>query len=514
MSAPTDFNDMINVHGKPRAFELIKQTIDAALQRIANGECTSPAPASEGVESAPPLDETPPEFDSPPPEAYADDPAAQKNARKAAQGSDAWRADLRRTDNGSIKPMVSNIELILTHDPAFKGALAYCELSYRLLKRRTILDVLQPGEWTDTDTAHVLNWLGKKYGFDPGDKKTVQALLVASHKHRFHPVRDHLRSLVWDGTPRLDNWLVDVFDARPRNPNQVDGYAYLRKVGRYFLIGAVARAMHSPVKMDTVLILEGRQGEGKSTAAAILFGDWFSDSPIPIGDKDGYQVIQGKWGVELGELDSFNKAESTSAKLFFSSKTDRYRPSYGMLAQDFPRQCVFIGTTNQDEYLRDYTGNRRYWPVYCMEVNKDALRAQRDQLWAEAMHYYMQGMGKPERGPDERWWATLDEQPLFEQEQDARLQVDPWQHLIEDWLHKNTFEHVTSAQVLIEAIGRDGGHITRADQGRLGPIMRALGWENKKKRIAIEGTSITAPRHVYVRPDNWGKEKGDDHAPF
>ena len=244
--------------------------------------------------------------------------------------------------------------------------------------------------------------------------------------------------------------------------------------------------------MDNVIILEGAQGIRKSPSINVLFGDWFSDAPIPLGDKDSYQNIQGVWGHELAELDSFNKAETTTAKNFFSQQKDRYRPSYGRRAQDFPRQTVFIGTTNQTEYLKDYTGNRRYWPVKCHAVDLEQLKENRDQLWAEALHRFRDG---------EIWWISNDEeQLLFEEEQDLRMQVDPWQHLVEAYLRSITKDYITSAEILIDAIGKDSGHINRADQNRVGPNMRVLGWRNTKKRILIDVNSTEKiPRHVYVR---------------
>ena len=510
----TDFNDMIPAHGKARAFELINGIINTAIEQC-NARTNDGAAVDE-----------PPAHEAPPLDSYVDDVGTKNAAQAAPDATDNkpkkpkkkipvfnnWRDDLRRNQEGSILGWAYNIELILTHDAEFAGALEYCLMSYRILKNRKIIGQLKPGEWTDSDTSHLMCWLGKKYYFSPTDKTIAAGLVVVAQHNSKHPVRAYLASLTWDGVARLDNWLIDVFDARPKNENQADGYIYLRAAGRYFLIGAVARVMAAPVKMDNVLILEGLQGEGKSTAAEILFGEWFSESPIPIGDKDAYQVIQGKWGVELGELDSFNKAESTSAKNFFSSKTDRYRPSYGHTAQDFPRQCVFIGSTNQQEYLKDYTGNRRYWPVYCMEVNLASLRAQRDQLWAEALHYYQQGAAG-ERGTDTRWWPDASQKMLFDAEQDARLQIDPWQSLIENYLHTILADYVTSADVLMLAVGKDRGHLTRADQGRIGPILQMLGWQHTKKRVLVDGCAKPLPRWVYAKPDSW-QQKGVTSDPY
>jgi len=443
-----------------------------------------------------------PEFEQAPDELFTPPEAALND----------WEENLQRSKEGAIKSMVSNIVLILSNDPVFKDGLAYCDLSYRMLKRRELLPHMTEGEWTDADTAHVVNWLGLKYRFNPSRQLMTDALLVVSQHHRFHPVREYLNGLTWDGVPRIDAWLKDVFGAVAKNENTDDGIEYLKSAGRYFLIGAVARVMSAPVKMDNVLILEGSQGAGKSTAVGILFGDWFSDSPIPIGDKDAFQIIQGTWGCELAELDSFNKAESTGAKLFFSSSSDRYRPSYGQFAQTFHRQCVFVGTTNQDEYLKDYTGNRRYWPVYCNKVDAQALRDMRNQLWAEALHFYNEGRDAKQREESQRWWPDEAMKELFEAEQDARLQLDPWQIKIEDHLYKIKYEHVTSNEIISIALNKDIAAVTRADQNRLSPIMHSLGWKNTRKRVDVEGSPKKVLRHVYVPPRDW--KAGEISEPF
>jgi putative DNA primase/helicase len=254
--------------------------------------------------------------------------------------------------------------------------------------------------------------------------------------------------------------------------------------------------------MDNVLILEGKQGEGKSTLVRVLFNDWYSESTFDIGMKDGYQHIQGVWGVELPELDSLNKAESTAAKSFFTALTDRFRPPYGRQMEEFARQCVFVGTTNQDEYLKDYSGNRRYWPVYCNKVDIQMLKDCRDQLWAEAMHLFNQG---------DPWWVDGEEAEIFKKHQDRRMLDDPWESLIADWLdHRDqSFNlngkpriYFTSAEILIGACRRDAGHIQRADQNRIAPIMKFLGWHSTRKRIREDGDTEARQVRVYVRPNS------------
>lgn len=415
--------------------------------------------------------------------------------------AELWNKRLKRTDKGVIQNNAFNIRLILDNDPAWKDVLAYCDFSYRILKRKEPgVKEFKTGEWDDGDTARLRIWLSDRYNFNAPRSEVLDALLASSQSRRFHPVREYLSSLVWDGEKRIDNWLEGCLGAKA-----VAGPTYLKLVSRYFLISAVARIM-PPLKntkkfnkVDTVLILEGKQGIKKSTAINTLFGEWFSDSPIPIGEKDAYQNITGVWGVEMAELDAFNKAENTAAKLFFSQQRDRYRPSYGVMAQDFPRQCVFIGTTNQDEYLKDYTGNRRYWPVMCTKINIQALADFRDLLWAEAFHAYQSG---------ERWWVDgPDETVLFESEQDDRMQADPWESLLQDFLDSTNDEYFTAADLLINCIKLDGGHMTRAHTNRLAPIMKAMGWKNVRRWISFGPSIKKVQRRVYVRPQN-------DEAPF
>jgi len=231
--------------------------------------------------------------------------------------------------------------------------------------------------------------------------------------------------------------------------------------------------------MDNVMILEGEQGRGKSTVIAALFGEWFSDSPLPIGDKEAYQLIQGKWCFELGELDSFNKAEVTALKQFFSQQIDRFRPSYGRYAQDFPRQTQFWGSTNQDSYLRDYTGNRRFWPLYCSIVNKQWVIENRDQLWAEATHLYKQGV---------IWWVSQEtpedenDYRIVAETQNSRLQHDPWEDKLLEFFDASTELYFSAAKIL-EGIGVDTGHQTPHMIARLAPILKLMGWKNVRKRL-------------------------------
>jgi putative DNA primase/helicase len=255
------------------------------------------------------------------------------------------------------------------------------------------------------------------------------------------------------------------------------------------MIGAVARVMIPPVKNDTLIILEGSQGTGKSSALKTLGGDWFSDTHFALGEKDGYQQMQGVWLCELAELDSFNKAESTRAKQFFGSMTDNYRPSYGRRSQKFPRQCVFAGSTNKDDYLKDATGNRRYWPVRCGKINHSGLTDDRDQLWAEAAHRFKAGA---------IWYVDDKETQFFEQEQEQRFQVDSWESVIDFWLHDNgqiQTNEFTIADVFYGALQMDAVAWQQPAQTRVALILTRLGWV--RVRSTVERRRVWR----YRRPD-------------
>ncbi|MCU7904460.1 MAG: virulence-associated E family protein [Candidatus Thiodiazotropha sp. (ex Epidulcina cf. delphinae)] len=470
---PADFNDLHVIAG----LGAVKKQIDAALsqaQRSTEGGDSGLFPEKHhpdkemGPDNQPPLD------------IYEDD-AAQSIKEQF------WFKGLDRTDGGMIKPHLANLETILLNDPRWDGVLAYCDFSYRLTMQKAPPMQATEGEWTDADAARLRAWFHRCYKMPPPPRsEIVDAILIASQRHRFHPVRDYLQKLRWDGVSRLNVWLKEVFDASEHT-------RYLAAIGGKFLIGAVARVMQPGCKMDTVLILEGEQGKGKSTAVSILFGDWFSDAPLPIGEKDAYQVIQGVWGAELAELDNFNKAETTAAKAFFSQRRDRYRPSYGHNAQDFLRQTVFIGTTNQDEYLKDYSGNRRYWPVQCRKVDVSWLRVNRDQLWAEALSLYQSG---------EYWWVSDEtERVLIGDLQDDRLQRDPWEDKLLEFLSCNTGQYYSSYQLLTEAIGMDAPYIQRAHMNRIAPIMKAVGWRKERKLLPdLLKPGKKTQQRVYVRP--------------
>jgi putative DNA primase/helicase len=244
----------------------------------------------------------------------------------------------------------------------------------------------------------------------------------------------------------------------------------------------LSRVFTSPgVKVDCALIFEGKQGIGKSSALRMLFdGDsrgWFTDEIAELGSKDAAMQMAGIWCIELAELDAMRRAEVSRLKAFLTRTNDRYRPPYGRIVVDVPRQCVFAGTVNDSEYLRDPTGGRRFWPVKCGTIDIRGLCQARDQLFAEAVSRYRRG---------EKWF--LHEKELIEdatEEQSARQLQHPWEEPIGEWLakHTNKANGVTVGEILENALYKHTEHWTDADSQAVGKCMRALGYEPKQKRV-------------------------------
>ncbi len=401
-------------------------------------------------------------------------------AARAAAGRDEWKSLLLyRADGISLLPGIHNIATILRHDPTWRDALSHDEFRGE--------DLLRARGVTDVDVTSIREWFSGPTWTTTVSAETANAVVsLVAHERLCHPVRDYLSSLVWDGTPRLATWLTRYLG--------VEDTPYTRTVGSSWLISAVARVYQPGCKADHVLVLEGEQGTGKSTALSILAGAWFADTPIDLGSKDAYQALRGKWIVELGELASLRKADVERAKAFFSASTDTYRPSYGRRSVDVPRQCVFAGSTNLDAYLQDATGNRRFWPIRTGAIDLDALRRDRDQIWAEALDAYNAGVP---------WW--IDDPKiarLASDEQSARQTGDAWEADITAWLSSSTASAIvkreggiTTRDVLVEGLKMTPAEIHNGHEQRVAIVMRQLKW-SQGRPWRPDGTR---PR-VWLRP--------------
>lgn len=394
-----------------------------------------------------------------------------------------WQGLLLRDQYGYIKPIMGNLELILTHHPEFNGVLAYCEFSHEIKKLRESV-IGGAGTLDDVDALKIKKFITQHYRVSPKTQEIEEAVRLVARQSSSHPVREYLEALQWDGDERLGRFLADVFEST-QDPE------YLRLAARKFFIGSVARIFQPGCKMDNMLILEGKQGKRKSSFVEMMYRPWSTSSTFDMRSKEGLQFIQGLWAVEVAELDAMNRSDSTAAKQFITSRIDRFRPPFGRLMREYNRQCVFIGTTNDRQYLKDPTGNRRYWPVECPVVRFDYAERVRDQIWAEAVQAYRQG---------EQWWVNVEEAYLFEHEQNKKIVDDLWSAPIESWVQdamRIRDKGFTGAQILKGALGKDIGHGSQMDYKRIGDTMKGMGWEKRKARW--EGS--LNPVWVYMRPD-------------
>ena len=333
-----------------------------------------------------------------------------------------WLADCIMSDAGKPRPMaiVANALLALKHDPAIRAAFGYDEmlravvLQHDIGKPPSLIDsVLPPRPTTDEDVTRLQKWMQHAGLKGMPHNTVVDAVnLHARDSFSYHPVQQYLNSLHWDGTARLETWLTTGLG--------VELTDYTKAIGKMFIISMVARILAPGCKADHMLVLEGPQGLLKSSACAILAGDYFSDQlPDIEKSKEASQHLRGKWLLEIAEMHAMNKAEASLLKSFISRSTERYRPVWGHFEVIEPRQCVFVGTTNKSAYLRDETGGRRFWPVVTSTINISDLAANRDQLFAEAVHAYRQG---------EHWWPDKTfEHDIIAPQQAARYEADAWE---------------------------------------------------------------------------------------
>lgn len=301
-----------------------------------------------------------------------------------------WLRELTVTDKGKIEATIDNICIILRNDPELKGQYFYDEFKERM----TVCGDLpwqkyaarSSDSWKDADDAGLRSYVEKKYHIDSANKVS-DAVSLAMLEQARHPVREYLLGLTWDGVKRADTLFVDYLGA--------DDTEYVREVTRKALLGAVARVMSPGCKHDHMLVLVGPQGCRKSTTLAKLGKNWFSDSLYTVNGKEAYEQLQGFWIIEMGEMAATRKAELEQIKQFISKQSDSYRAAYARRTQEHPRQCAFFGTTNDDEFLRDPTGGRRFWPVTVTDLGRTAGEYLTediiDQVWAEIMVRYNAG---------------------------------------------------------------------------------------------------------------------------
>jgi predicted P-loop ATPase len=393
-----------------------------------------------------------------------------------------WKGLLETTEKGKPLNTLLNAAIALRHAPELSGRIRLNQFANKIELHGMPWD--EPSgvmrESRDADNSMLAEWC-QKQGVPVSVTNCWDALVNVAHSNAYHPLRDHLDGLSWDGTKRIDSWLSDFLG--------VEANVYTAAVGRKFLISCVARARRPGCKVDTMLILEGGQGVGKSKAAALLgtHPSWFTDEISEMGTKAAGEDLQGKWIIELAELGAMKPATVERVKAFISRSTDRFRAAYGKVSQDWPRQCVFVGTTNADTYLRDETGGRRFWPVKVGYIDHKRLRAAVPQLWAEADDAYRRG---------ETWWLDGTVEALAAEEQAARHEVDAWHDRIEEHLAQRV-QWVLVTDILEKVIGVKSENHDQLCQKRVAGVLKTLGWVRRKTWIAE--TRIT--KWAYHKPD-------------
>jgi hypothetical protein len=386
----------------------------------------------------------------------------------------------------------SNIETILNFDPAFS------DIRYDGFGEKILYGDIEAGD-ADAERASDIE---RRYAI-PEVRLQVyrEALVTVARRREFHPVRDYLDGLRWDGVQRLEKLMSDGFGAKTGDPR------YLALVGVKLCLSAVGRVYEPGCKVDEVVILTGREGARKSTGLRALAGQWFSDAHVDMKSKDGIMAIAGVFIYELGELDSVQRAEMSTVKRFISTQTDRYRPPYAANMKDRPRQNILVGTTNEEEFLgRDGHGDRRFVPVKTDAVNVEWIEDYRDLLWGEAKARYDAG---------ERWHYAAEDYALLADAQDAHRMEHPWTSLIRRWLYSGHREHPDwcdprEALMHEECIAKPAHQIKHYDLIEVGKVLRALGCT----RYHPPPENGKRPPRGYHVPEEYRARPGSGKGPF
>jgi putative DNA primase/helicase len=388
---------------------------------------------------------------------------------------------LIRNKEGNPRAILANALHMLRHHPLWLGVLAYNRFSlYPVTKNSAPWQDSGGMNWTDNDDSLAAEWL-QHAGVLVNSKVAAEAVQTVARENPFHPVQDYLNGLKWDGEPRMDQWLITYLGA--------ESTPFTRAIGARWLISAVARIFRPGSQADHVLLLEGPQGIRKSSALRALTGDqWFADHIADLGSKDSRLDLHGKWIIEMSELVSMRRGEIERVKAFLTAPTDHFRPPYGRRAVDVPRQNVFAASTNEGQPFVDSSGNRRFWPVRCGQIDIDGIGRDRDQLWAEAYHRFKEG---------EVWWLETGElNRLAQAEQEERYEEGVWDGMILDWVEHpyrreerdgtNTLptmpwdgsepDKVTITDVLVHGIGKPADRLTQADYKAVARCVTHHGW--------------------------------------
>ena len=439
-----------------------------------------------------------------------------KNTERFADN--AWRNSLICTltkdgGTGAPKAVLANAIHALRFCPEWLGVLAYNEFSMHATTQKPALWQTQDAvgaNWTDYEDSRTCEWLQHE-GIHVNSKVAAEAVQTVAKENIFHPVRNYLQGLNWDGRQRIDDWLIRYFGA--------EDTPFVRAVSSRWLISAVARIFRPGCQADHTLLLEGEQGIRKSSGLRTLCGDdWFADHISELGGKDSRLDLSGKWIIEMAELDKVRRTDLERVKAFLVARIDHFRVPYGRRSEDVRRSCVFAATVNDQTPLTDQTGNRRFWPVRCGQIDIEGLASVRDQLWAEAHAQYR---------ADRVWWLdTVKLNNAATEEQEKRFESGVWDDVILSWLDDpnqrydgqtpvtpfdSTRDEVTITDILIHAVGKPLDRCTQGDKNQVARYLVHGGWKRRQWRngpnrgrwcYAREGTTASES----VEPETSGNQ--------
>jgi hypothetical protein len=386
-----------------------------------------------------------------------------------------WRALLKLTSKGLIKHELANYLIIFRHHPDCKNVFGFDVRSgTALILKNPPWDKTgnYPREINDADYIEAVGWINSLGISTTAVAPTQSALNAVVRDNPIDKVKSYLDNLPeWDGIPRLNTWLHDICHS-PDNK-------YYREIGKKFLISMIARAYEPGCKADHMLVLIGTQGRKKSTLFEILASgpgkEYFSDTLGDIENPQHYlPTIMGPWITEIADLSAFSHKENEKIKAFLTVKTDRARLAYGRIASTIPRRGVFVGTTNEIEFLSDLTGNRRYWPVETNDIDLNLARESRDQLFAEAKDLY---------GLDVPWYLDVDTEILAREKQADHTALDPWESAVQKYLSENPEVTSITTTEILEIVEMPINRSTRGTQIRLGQILRRLGFRRERRLV-------------------------------
>lgn len=384
-----------------------------------------------------------------------------------------WTDIMTKAPSGALASTLHNARTLLRNHEDFRGLIRWNEVTKRAevvagpMRRYSRLG-------TDGVVAGIVDWLSSQHGVNVAHKDLGRRVYAVSREFPFDPIGDYLNSLRWDGVARADTWLSTYCGAVETDENR----AFLRMVGRRWLISLVARGLDPGCKVDNVLVLKGPGGMGKSVAFEIIGGEWFCDTAINLGDKDSRMMAGRYWLCELAECVAFKRSGHDVLKNFFSSRIDKFRPPYGGEIEEFPRRCVFVGTLNEDQFLTDPTGNRKYWIVevfYTPEATTQ-LRRDRDLLLAEAVAAYRAG---------EKWHFGYEEIPITERESEKYMVQTPAGMKVRAWwfgLSKEARprDGLTTLDVWEQAFDAPASQAKDNDLMRVGHALSNLGFVRRR----------------------------------